>query len=471
MYDNIEQAISNFNLIEYVQLHGYKNISPLTANYVKFKGEFGDTIVVKKRGEFYFKGVKHTCQWYANVNGMNQDQGTIFNFIANRMNGGIMVSRNLTSEERNEIYNQIRKEIGEVISNEYSTIHLDAKEHYGITQEQLTQKIAILENYGQRTIDYLKQNRGISAHILQRPELAGIVKEMPFELPNQHIIKNLTFIKRDTEDNIKGLVTHYYSTKEARNAKRVFESNSKGILRTNIFPNCQGLFVGESIMDCLSHLQLFEKNVDNSNRYFTYASFEGAPSQGELTEMAKIYQKIVAQNQNDKSKVCIYSITDNDFQGYLYDCQLAIKIHNLENPDNKIVELQANDMRKYVFENTILNEKGTEFADKIKEKILEENPNANDFANKVSFIQEEKNAILYMPIPFEKENKKNNYKYLNAFSSFIYEKAGVQFKQHKPSLKDWNDELKYKNMQEAKKNIKSDIKPIQKNTYNNKVKI
>ena len=224
-------------------------------------------------------------------------------------------------------------------------------------------------------------------------------------------------------------------------------------------------------MDCLSHLQLFEKNVDNSNRYFTYASFEGAPSQGELTEMAKIYQKIVAQNQNDKSKVCIYSITDNDFQGYLYDCQLAIKIHNLENPDNKIVELQANDMRKYVFENTILNEKGTEFADKIKEKILEENPNANDFANKVSFIQEEKNAILYMPIPFEKEDKKNNYKYLNVFSSFIYEKAGVQFKQHKPSLKDWNDELKYKNMQEAKKNIKSDIKPIQKNTYNNKVKI
>lgn len=471
MYDNIEQAISNFNLIEYVQLHGYKNISPLTANYVKFKGELGDTIVIKKRGEFLFKGAKLPCQWYSNVNGINQDRGTVFNFIANRINGGIVATQNFTQEERNKIYNCIRQEIGEVVSDGYNTIHLDRKEHYGVTEEQLTQKIAILENYGKRTIDYLKEYRRISAHILQRPEFAGIIKEMPFELPNKHIIKNLTFIKRDINDNIKGLVTHYYSSKEARNAKRVFETSSKGILRSNILPNCQGLFVGESIIDCLSHLQLFEKNVDESKRFFTYASFEGSPSQKEITEMAKIYKKIVAQNQNDKSKVFIYSITDNDLQGYLYDNDLAIKLHNIENPDNKIQELQANDMRKFVFENTKLKEKGTEIADKIKEQILIENPNSKEFADKVSFVQEEKNAVMYLPIPFEKEAKKEHYKYLNVLTSFIYEKAGVPFKLHKSSLKDWNDELKYKIIQQAKKNSNLNTKPIQKNIQNIKNKI
>lgn len=463
MKNSIDEILG-LDLIDYALKNGYRlKKGRLTTNWVTLENpNNNDTLIVKRNGDW--KGVP--CSVYSNINpALSQDKGNIINFVLNRLNLNVNPILHPTKEEFNQTFSILKQEVGEVVNQGY--YKKEYLQHTKISKENLDKELAVLENYGNKTKNYLLTQRSISEETLQRKELVGVIKENPIQLPNGNVFKNTCFIKRDSEDKIKGFVSHYYDAKIQRNQKRVFETQDKGIVRTNVFPDSRGIIIGESIVDCISHLQIFKNQLDATQKKYVYVSLEGNPSSQEIEEIYRVYQKILKQNNNDKSQVNLLSITDNDYQGYSYDLKIALFIYNQENPEKQIVEYQGNNKLRFVFENeTQLENKAHTLIETMKQTILNENTDdrpleeKKNLAEKCLFRQETNKSIIEIPV-----SDKKNFKYIDQLTNFIYKHNGNVFKQHKSNLKDWNDELK----EITKKKEQQKIKPPK--NYGSKLKI
>lgn len=463
MKDSIAEILG-LDLVDYALKIGYKlKKGHLTTNWVTLENPSNnDSIIIKRNGDW--KGSQ--CSVYNNLNpALSQDKGNIINFVLNRINANVNPLLHPTKEEFNTAFTILKEEVGEAVNKGY--YKKEYLQHNKISNENLEKELAVLENVGRKTKDYLLKQRCITEETLQRKELVGIIKENPVQLPNGNVFKNTCFIKQDSENKIKGFVSHYYDAKIERNQKRVFEAQDKGVVRTNIFADSKGLIIGESIIDCISHLQIFKNQLDATQRNYVYASFEGNPSHQEIEEIYKVYQKILKQNNNDKSQVNLLSITDNDYQGFSYDLKMAIFIYNQENPNKQIVEYQGNNLLRFVFENeTQLQGKAESLIQSMKETILNETTDERtledkrNFAEKCTFQQKDNQSIIEIPV-----SDKKNFKYIDKLTQFIYKHNGNIFKQHKSNLKDWNDELK----EITKKKVLQKIKPPK--NYGSKTKI
>ena len=244
--------------------------------------------------------------------------------------------KELTDEEKEMVNNIIFMCPVEAISveEEKEEKKLASLKEEAAKIKSINNKIAVLENAGEEQFKYLFKQRSILRTTLQRPELKGLLKTFPKELDNGHIIKNMAFAKRNLQGEIKGFAMHFYSSKEAKNQKINYQHAECGICRTEITPKSKGIIVGESIVDCISHLQLFQDKLDKSNKNFVYCAFEGNPNIYEYKEIYAVYKKI--QENHPGEEIPFVSITDNDKVGYEYDLNFAVHFWNEEHPQQRI---------------------------------------------------------------------------------------------------------------------------------------
>ncbi len=433
--------ILQIDFVNYLEKNGFQ-ISEGNKNTVWLKMEnpsTGEKLRLKKLLNNYV---------YTNNHDANE-RGNIVNFVINRLNGGAIPNPHPTKEEFAQALSILEKEIG-VFSKEKTYTNQQATSQPGINVKQIEEdrakakniddKIAILECMSDEQKKYLYKQRSISRETLERPELRKLIKAFPKELATGHIIKNTAFVKRNLQGEVKGFTIHYYSAKDKENKKINYQHKDCGICRTEITPNSKGLIIGESIVDCISHLQLFKEKLDSSNKNFVYCAFEGTPSPQEYNEIYQVYKKL--KEDNPQEEIPIVSITDNDKIGYGYDLSFAIYLWNEEHPQNQIninyfqdtkeIFLPINIEPQTLYDDIVTNLKNSQ-----EEPLLDK------------IAVEKTNKGVKVKVPVIPDNIKTyKCKFLSEIAKVIHKANNINYSQHKSQLKDWNDELK----QSVKKN-------------------
>lgn len=98
------------------------------------------------------------------------------------------------------------------------------------------------------------------------------------------------------------------------------------------------LYVGESIIDCISHYQLCHKDTSLN---LVYVSTEGTLTEGQM----QLLRIIISKNEVKSLR----TIFDNDKQGYKYtlwlDNNLRGMQHDVEQMDNEVLKIQLTRFR------------------------------------------------------------------------------------------------------------------------------
>ena len=441
MSSNIEEILQ-IDFVAYLEKNGFSVQGNPNPNWIKLTNSTtGENLRLVKK-----KTTKTGTTSYYQNNHIPNDRGNIINFVINRLNGGVIPCEHPSKEEFSKALSILEKEIG-IFSKEKINQSQGENAFKKLTPEEETakiksinNKIAVLENAGEEQFKYLFKQRSILRTTLQRPELKGLLKAFPKELDNGHIIKNMAFAKRNLQGEIKGFAMHFYSSKEAKNQKINYQHAECGICRTEITPKSKGIIVGESIVDCISHLQLFQDKLDKSDKNFVYCAFEGNPNIYEYKEIYAVYKKI--QENHPGEEIPFVSITDNDKVGYEYDLNFAVHFWNEEHPQQRISVSFLQDTKEI-----LLPIPGIDIQ-KLNDTIVESiKTNGEDaLLSRVKVVKEGQKVKIMLPVILDNKTYKCNF--LSEIAKVIHQSNVVKFSQHKSILKDWNDELK----QTVKKN-------------------
>jgi len=415
--------VLNIDLVYFAQKNGYtERVSGKeTSKWISIKNpSTGDKIRIR---------TKPLPMVYNNNDaGLSQDRGNIINFVINRQDGLVFPNPKPDKTQFSNAFNTLKKELGEIpVERTINTEKLNTEKEKLIKFNK--KQISDIVDCTERSFYYLEKIRNLDRQIVQHPIFKNKIKESPVLMENGTIIGNICFVKTNIDNSVTGIVTHYHSAKSKENIKRVYETKDN-IWISNSDDKTDKLIYGESVIDCLSHFTM------NQPQNCAYASLEGEYTKTKFEKLFEFYHHI----QNPQ----IISITDNDYNGNVYDLKIAIALYNKANPEKTIETLAQQNCNKLIFHNKFEHTNIEELKEKMRKIILAETSNNyQPFIDKFNLVETKNNISVDLPYKFEKTKISH---YLKPLVEAIHKENNVSFSFQKSISKDWNQDLSEKKM-------------------------
>ncbi|SHH84969.1 Protein of unknown function [Flavobacterium frigidimaris] len=423
--------VLNINLLEYAYQRGYTKLlsAKESATWVSLKNpSTGDHIRIKTKS--------NPMLYNNNDTNLNQDRGNIINFVINRLESNITQNPRPDKELFKRAFTLLKSYNGDIqFESRFESVNQKIK-NLDI-EEFVKLKLANLRDCTIQSKEYLKNIRKINPEILSNPIFLNKIKESPVSSTEPNSLANICFVKTELNGTLTGIVTQYHNSKEKTNVKRVYEETDN-IWISNRVEQPKNFIYGESVIDCLSHYEIY--NAKSS----CYASFEGQTSEEKLNKLYHVYQSLGL-------KATITSITDNDYNGNNYDMETAVYFYNKNHAENPINKTLDNDCIKYTIQNHLKGINIGEIVEKMSLILKLEAPHYHDyFKNCLKLIQTEKETILFVPY---KNNEQKVSHFLKPLVQAIHFANDIKFFNHKSKNKDWNEDLQQikKNQQQSKR--------------------
>lgn len=424
MKDSLNDILVS-DLPKFAYTQGYTEIdkNKSSSNWLVLKNPgTNDKIMINQKGR---QGV----MFFRNTDpGLEQDRGNIINFCINRLGGFPNPTPKPDKPEYKEAFKILKSFIGAPEIKDYSFQKTKK------TGASTSAKLKELRERTELTSKYLSKYRNIDPNILDHPLWAGTVAESKAVLPNDMVIFNTAFLKKDVQGETVGFVTHYYSGKKSAHQKIVNEKK-EGLFYSNFNGSPESVHIGETAIDCMSHYQL------TSPEKPFYISIEGQISDNKI----KLVNELLDAKGRPNN---IRSVTDNDYSGYVFDLKMAVGIHNHNNPDSPIETVQNENFTRYVLHGrphiSNMVKTGTEdiFS---KEAMVLMGEHLKPYLN----IGYTKN-FSFIELPRDK--KRNIFRFMKPLTKAIYAENGIRYNKEIPPnignrlvpTKDWNEYLQEK---------------------------
>lgn len=435
------QNCLDIDLLQYAQRQGYEIVQGKTSTtFVSLKNKSnGDHIRIKKNvSPMVFTNNDAQLEY--------MERGNIINFVINRANGMVTSNPKPTGIQFRDAFNQILSvSLDPNFKNNFKTEKSKPRENNN-SIDDVKYKIKDLNEVSSYTYNYLKL-RNIDENIIHAPIFAGKIKESPVRMANDKVINNIAFVKTDNENKITGFVTHYHSSKDKQNIKRVYELEDNA-WKSNVFDNTKHLFFGESAIDCISHYELM--NPPNA----AYISYEGQTSEKKLNAL---FDNFMQLQDTQHSSINLISITDNDYQGHVYDLQTAIHFNNKLNFDQPIETTILPNTIKYIFHGHLPKTDLIELKEQMKQYLRLECPQTHNFILPyLNLVQMKDFTIIEIPFKIQTQ-KEQPFLFLRPLTKAIFDNTNVNFVLRKSNTKDWNEQLS-NNKLEIKKDLNNQKK-------------
>jgi len=416
-------AILQMDLTQYAIKMGYNKLikGQLTSSWISLKNEsLNDTIRIKQK--------PFPMVYNNNDSFLSQDRGNIINFTINRLNHTVNPNPKPEKSDFAQAFKILKQELNIPIDTNL-TSKLVKKTVNRSENQSVLLRINNLQDKTTEVDNYLSNKRNISIATVNHPYFSGVIKASPVVLPNKKVITNTAFIKKDLKNNIQGFTSYYYSAKSDTHEKRINSKQNLPIL-TNVFKETSNIYIAESPIDALSHLQMIHpKNA-------VYIINEGSLSPEKLEFNFNVFQQLKLNNPSINPTIT--SINDNDTAGFKFDIELAIQFNNKLNLNQFIETKQEHSSIKYSIHNP-----GDLSLDLLKDKMIKylEDESKNKFYNNLINIGKTK-SIAFIEIPVFKTNENKHLKmYLKPLSQFLFQMTKIKFQHQKSKLKDWNEDL------------------------------
>lgn len=407
------QEILRIDLVQYAHSLGYTEIlrAKSSVRWTVLKNPSTNDKIRIKLGD--------PMMYSNNDPGLDQDRGNVINFCINRLDGSVIPSFKPEKAQYAKAFKTLKSYIGQVTPE---GIFHEVKEH---SQKALDRnKIKNLRPFTGITSMYLLEKRHIDPNLLHNPLFKNMIMEAPVQMANKKVIFNTAFLKTDMEENITGYVSHFYSSKEKKNLKRVFELRPS-LFKSSLIGKPNKLLLCETAVDAISHYELHRpENI-------MYASFGGQVIVDEIREIHELLKKL-------DTNTTIVSITDNDYSGSQYDLKIALELFNMDHPDNTIENLQLASSNKI-----ILHGDNSIDIDNLKKEMTE-------IFNSEMDIKTDKHLVPYFQfaktktmtiIEWPRSKERKHHLFLHPLIKAIHQLNKRSFQFNKSSLKDWNDQL------------------------------
>ena len=363
--------------------------------------------------------------------GLDQDRGNVINFCINRLEGSIVPSFKPEKAQYAKAFKTLKSYIGQVTPE---AVFHEVKDYSKKVLDK--NKIKNLRPFTGITSMYLLEKRNIDPNILHNPLFKNMIMEAPVPMANGKVIFNTAFAKTDIDENITGYVSHFYSSKEKKNLKRVFELRPT-LFKSSFVGKPNTLFLCETAVDAISHYEMHRP------KDIMYASFGGQVIQDEINEIQLLLQKM----ENNST---IVSITDNDYSGTQYDLKIAVELYNIKHPENHIEYLQLSSSNKIVIHDE--NDIDIDVLKKNMMAIFNEEMDQNIDKHLLPYFNFAKTKSMTV-IEFPRSKERKHHLFLQPLIRSVHKINGQNFQFNKSNLKDWNDELKL-----SKKKIVPELK-------------
>ena len=206
------------------------------------------------------------------------------------------------------------REVGVILQRflEKGEIVLEEDSRYKISKATLdTDAIALLiQRIRPYTGSYL-QDRGIELATLQTPHFSDTFYTYLYRKEDK--VHENTCIKMINEKGLQGI------SQRATSFKGMIGAHYDAIAVSKHDPQrpIKGIYVGESMIDCVSHYQMKALNTADN---ILYISTEGSLTEGQM----KLIKKLIEKNNVNE----INTLFDNDRQGYIYTIKLSAFLKN-----------------------------------------------------------------------------------------------------------------------------------------------
>jgi len=404
----INKINSEINFPGFLSNSNY-DLANKSASYLEFRNK-QDKIVLKSNA---------SPVTYFNRND-SQDNGLFFNYLLNR-DSNFYKAIKTGLEAINRVY-----EINPILKTQKKPFK-SLEENYNVTSE--------LVNHS-----YLTKERGIDKKTLELEVLKGRVLNAYHINQNKSTIPNIAFPMYNIEGNISNyrLYNKDYlcrTTNEIKKFRIVLNSEkANALFHTNLnINNIERVYACESEIDAIS---LIELKKDYNAAYFVFG--------GGLSKKKKenFYKKLL-EIQKNHPNISIIQATDNDGQGLHYDIELSAFIITKTNSE---VDIEYKNKKPGL--DLLINYKNPNLIDndfnKLKGQMNENNSKLLQYGYQLDWLQ------FKDKIKWSIQNPKNNplkseVKIIikDALNTINVAYNKIPTKILKPTLGDWNDDLKF----------------------------
>jgi hypothetical protein len=286
-----EDILSEINLLEHVIIEGYKiDKEKSTKLWIKLKStSTGDNIMINTQKNMYY-----------NLD-YNQDKGDIIQFVANRLNGSLIVDNSKKSfydalvAINNGLGNYLIADNINLISNKNSFI--EKKEKIASIQSTEWNHVPMVD------FNFLNNNRAINMETLHSDYFKDKLFNTYVKMESGHIITNAAFGKY-IDKELVGLEVRNNTIKSV-----LGDHNGVFYTNTDNMKTIDGVFYAESAIDIASCIELLQvnKNFDQSKNY-CFLSFSGNLYESKIANILKDLDHLPISKNTQ-----YISITDNDF--------------------------------------------------------------------------------------------------------------------------------------------------------------
>lgn len=231
------------------------------------------------------------------------------------------------------------REVGEILQNYINTNQIVTPDNSrydvgntSMSEDELTMYLKQLQPYKG---NYL-QKRGITEESINSPFFKDIFQIR--EVKNQNTLYRNICVKMYNDKGVQAISQRNETFKGIIGGKFDCLATSRHDKSRPI----DILYVGESIIDCISHYQLCHSNTGLN---LVYVSTEGTLTEGQM----QLLRIIISKNEVKSLK----TIFDNDKQGYKYtlwlDNNLRGMLHDVENMESEELKSMAYQVRNTEF--------------------------------------------------------------------------------------------------------------------------